>query len=76
MHEMPPVLATIIAAIKSLARSSIQSQSWGHRCDRVDVPIQSLVQTLPRLALVSTAINAPLLDADVHGPYNLRVWNY
>src|SRR5262245_35635082 len=76
VHEVPPVLAAVIATIKSSAGRGIQPPSFERWRHRVDVPIQSLVQALPGFTLVTTAINAALLDANVHGPYNLRVRNY
>src|SRR4029453_5949438 len=74
-HEVLPVLAAVIATIKSSAGSGIQPQPCGRWRHRVNVPVQSLVQALPGLALVPTTINTTLLDADVHGPYDLRVWD-
>jgi len=42
----------------------------------VDIPIQSLAQPLPGLALVPAGINTALLDTNVYGPENLRVWDH
>jgi hypothetical protein len=68
-----PVAAAVIAAIKAPACRGIELRALGGRCDGVDVPIQPLVQALPRFTSILTAINAPLLDTDVHGPDDLQV---
>src|SRR6266571_1903879 len=76
LPQAQPVLTAVVAAIKPPARRGIQTctvRRWRHR---VDVPIESLVQTLPRLALIRTAINAALLDADVHRTDDLWVRNH
>src|ERR671930_127849 len=67
------MMAAIIAPIKATARGGIQPRALGRGRHGVDIPIQPLVQALPRLPLISAAIDAALFDANVYGTHDLRV---